>query len=174
MIPSSPWFRKTRYACAVSACAVVVPGVLALSGVGFLRAHAAGGASAAGRNFPEAGTTFAQAVGAAEVRDGHSLCFEFTTGGDGPLWVLLQNRPGGGGGKPPRGVLVSRTPGFEDARVVRTGSAAEQHLVDALGALARRDEGEVDARVRGNLARISRLIVDRHLPCPPAADWYFY
>ena len=162
--------RRVRRTFALGACTLVVPTVLALSAVGFLRAH--GAAAASGRGLPE-GTALVAATGMAEVCDGRSLCFEFNTANDGPLWVLIQNRatlePGGPGR---RGVLVARTPGFEDSHTLRAGSPAERRLLNALRDLAGRDV--TDARVQGNLHRLCDLIVSRQQPSPAPGDWYLY
>ncbi len=165
MPPSPTLFRRAQRTFAVGACTLVIPTALAFSGLGFLRAH---GAGASGRELPGA-ASLVNAAGAAEVGDGRSLCFEFATAADGPLWVLVQNR---GGHRASRGVLVSRTAGFEDARALRAGSDAERHLLAALRGLALRP-GE-DARVQGNLERLCDLISSRQRPCPAPADWYLY
>ena len=157
-------FRRAQRALAVGACALVVPAALAFSGLGFLRAHVAG---ASGRGLPEA-ASLVEATGAAEVCDGRSLCFEFATVDAGPLWILIQNRDGGSA----RGVLVSRTAGFEDAHALRPGSAGERRLLGALRELAARS-GE-NARVQGNLERLCDLIGSRKHSNPALADWYLY
>ena len=143
-----------------------MPAALAFSSLGFLRAH---GAGASGRGGLPEGVTLVGATGAAEVCDGRSLCFEFATAVDGPLWVLVQNRDGHAG----RGVLVARTPGFEDAHALRPGSAAERRLLAALHDLASRTGGD-EVRVGANLDRLCDLITSRQRPCPVSADWYLY
>lgn len=164
--PPPTLFHRARHTFTVGACALVVPAVLlAFSGLGFLRAH--GAAGAASRAWPD-GAALVGATGVVEVGDGRSLSFEFGTIGDGPLWVLLQNRRDG------RNVLVSRSPGFEDYRAVTAGSAAERQLLTALRDLATRDARRQDARVQANLDRLCTLIAGRQLPCPAPADWYLY
>ena len=141
-LPVPLLLRRAQRTFAVGACALVVPAALALSSLGFLRAHGAGAAGQGG--MPE-GVFLVGAAGAAEVCDGRSLCFEFSTAADGPLWVLIQNR----GGQTGRSVLVARTPGFEDSHALPPGSKAEQRLLAALRDLASRAEGD-DARVGEN------------------------
>lgn len=158
-------FRRSPRSFAFGAFTLVLPAALALSGLGFLRAHGAG--QSADQGWPGV-ASLAGAAGAAEVCDGRSLCFEFTTAADGPLWVLVQNRPGPAA----RGVLISRTPGFEDCHALRSGSLAEEHLLAALRELAGR--GGEDARVQGNLQRLGALIASRQRPTPALTDWYLY
>ena len=163
-------FRRAHRTFALGACTLVVPTVLALSAIGFLRAH--GAAAASGRGLPE-GSGLVAATGTTEVCDGRSLCFEFTTASDGPIWVLIQNRATPGpGGTGRRGVLVARTPGFEDSHNLRAGSPAERRLLTALRDLAGRED--TDARVRGNLERLCDLISSRQQPSPALGEWYLY
>lgn len=167
---SAALFRRAHRTFALGACTLVVPTVLALSVIGFLRAH--GAAATSGRGLPE-GAALAAATGTTEVCDGRSVCFEFTTASDGPLWVLIQNRATPGArdaGR--RGVLVARTPGFEDSHTLRAGSPAEQRLLAALRDLAGREAADV--RVQGNLERLCDLIASRQQPSPAPGDWYLY
>ena len=164
MPPLHAWFPRSRRTFALGTCMLVVPAVLVFSGLGFLRAH---GAGASGRGVTES-TSLVGAVGVADVCDGRSLCFEFETASEGPLWVLVQNR----GDKASRNVLVSRTPGFEDSHALRPGSSGERYLLAALHELEA--HGDEDLRVINNLERLCDLISNRQRPCPANAEWYLY
>lgn len=142
-----------------------LPCVIAATGFGFLRAH-----GKAARNDALPRHALVSITSAAPVCDGGSVCFEFETGDESPLWLLLQNR--GASKEITRTVLVSRTPGFEDYLALKAGSTQERQMLERLHELALRCAA--DQRTRNNLDLLNELIVSRRQPWPAEANWSFH
>lgn len=158
--------RKLHQWFAFGTMTVILPSLMIFSGLGFIQAHG----QQARREALPAGM-FHQVRSVQPVCDGSSLCFEFGTTDETPLWILLQNRPNAAGR--PRTVLVSRTPGFENPLALKPGSKQEAHLLRTLEALAERYPDAV--RVRQNLVQLNELIASRTQPCSTSEDhWFFY